>query len=309
MKAPVLLTHAFAISFLFLGCQAKKTFVSKRAAQFEALVHDDTSACKPAGESSQWSCIRRVSDEELKGFVDQSGALCKRGPDRGDGVCDYGFANAKEAKPSYKIHDIEDNMFTWQIPRVPRVSKGPGFLKMNMTSELRDLVFNYWETNRNTSWVVAEKAIPGGFLNNHAVSTSLLSLDRFIKTRTDIGREVRAVLEWWTERELKIEAVYGVRVYHRGSMLLNHVDSHATHVASAVLQVDQEVDRDGGWPLEVVAETGDVYQVYLQPGEMVLYEGAKLKHGRPMRFRGEMFANIFAHMRPHGWKGARRVEL
>lgn len=41
-------------------------------------------------------------------------------------------------------------------------------------------------------------------------------------------------------------------------------------------QVFQDCDEDGGWPLEVVGEDGLVREVYLQPGEMVLYEG---EHG------------------------------
>ena len=39
-------------------------------------------------------------------------------------------------------------------------------------------------------------------------------------------------------------------------------------------------------------------EVYLQPGGMVLYEGARFIHGRPMRFNGTNFANIFSHFRP-----------
>lgn len=44
-------------------------------------------------------------------------------------------------------------------------------------------------------------------------------------------------------------------------------------------------------------------EVYLQPGQMVLYEGAWLRHGRPMRFKGDMFANIFTHFSPIDWRG------
>lgn len=59
-------------------------------------------------------------------------------------------------------------------------------------------------------------------------------------------------------------------------------------LAPQVLQVHQEVDEDGGWPLEVLLPHGRVGEVYLQPGEMVLYEGAWLRHGRPMRFKVRM---------------------
>lgn len=35
--------------------------------------------------------------------------------------------------------------------------------------------------------------------------------------------------------------------------------------------------------------TGTGRQVYMQPGEMVLYEGARIHHGRPMRLKGNEF--------------------
>ena len=102
---------------------------------------------------------------------------------------------------------------------------------------------------------------------------------------------------------LKHTSTFGVRIYRRDSMLINHVDRMDTHLASAVLQISQEVDADGGWPLEVMLPDGMVGEVYLQPGEMVLYEGAWLRHGRPMRFKGTEFANIFSHFAPLAWKG------
>merc|ERR1712187_19481 len=116
--------------------------------------------------------------------------------------------------------------------------------------------------------------------------------------------EMRDVLEWWTQTLLKHETTFGLRIYQRGSMLLNHVDRKESHIASAVIQVAQSTDEDGGWPLEVVHPHQDgLYEVYLQPGEMVLYEGARVIHGRPMRFKGDSFGNIFSHFSPKNWKG------
>ena len=36
----------------------------------------------------------------------------------------------------------------------------------------------------------------------------------------------------------------------------------------------------------------------LEPGEMVLYESAKLPHGRQIPFQGEFYDNLFAHFYP-----------
>eukprot|EP00037_Helgoeca_nana_P000037 m.19830 g.19830 ORF g.19830 m.19830 type:complete len:173 (+) comp10048_c1_seq1:1-519(+) len=110
-------------------------------------------------------------------------------------------------------------------------------------------------------------------------------------------------MQWWTQMRLRHTSTYGVRVYRRDAMLINHVDRVDTHLASAVVQVAQEVDEDGGWPLEVMLGNKAVGEVYLQPGEMVLYEGAWLRHGRPMRFKGTEFANLFTHFAPFDWSG------
>jgi hypothetical protein len=87
-------------------------------------------------------------------------------------------------------------------------------------------------------------------------------------------------------------------------MLINHVDRADTHVASAVIQVAQTGIQQG-WPLEIMHPDADssVAEVYLQPGELVLYEGARFLHGRPMRFNGDSFANIFSHFKPVDWYG------
>ena len=79
---------------------------------------------------------------------------------------------------------------------------------------------------------------------------------------------------------LKHTSTFGIRVYRRGSMLIDHVDRMDTHLASAVIQVDQKVDENGGWPLELLLANGTVAEVYTQPGEVILYEGAWLRHGR-----------------------------
>ena len=74
-----------------------------------------------------------------------------------------------------------------------------------------------------------------------------------------------------------------------------HRDRIETHVASVILNVDQQVSSD--WPLHIEDHHYRAHRVTLAPGEMVLYEGARLAHGRPDPFDGERFANVFVHFR------------
>ena len=119
-------------------------------------------------------------------------------------------------------------------------------------------------------------------------------------------RELRDILQWWTGLRLKHTSTFGIRVYRRGSMLIDHVDRMDTHLASAVIQVDQKVDENGGWPLELLLANGTVAEVYTQPGEVILYEG--VAPARPADARGDEFANLFSHFSPLDWDGPRGAD-
>ena len=42
-------------------------------------------------------------------------------------------------------------------------------------------------------------------------------------------------------------------------------------------------------------------QVQLWPGQMLLYESARLLHARPRPMAGDYFASVFLHYRPTNW--------
>ena len=54
------------------------------------------------------------------------------------------------------------------------------------------------------------------------------------------------------------------------------------------------------WPLEVIGFDGKRFEIVLKPGELALYEGHALIHGRPRRFNGTLFSNAFCHFKPKG---------
>ena len=84
-------------------------------------------------------------------------------------------------------------------------------------------------------------------------------------------------------------------------MILNsYTTTKALHIV-CYLQIAQELGGQEDWELEVIAYSGARQQVRLQPGEALLYESAKLLHGRPRAFRGRVFANAFIHFSPVGW--------
>eukprot|EP00929_Paragymnodinium_shiwhaense_P007857 TRINITY_DN111775_c0_g1_i1.p1 TRINITY_DN111775_c0_g1~~TRINITY_DN111775_c0_g1_i1.p1 ORF type:complete len:420 (+),score=92.01 TRINITY_DN111775_c0_g1_i1:60-1319(+) len=259
-----------------------------RSAEYESLVHDHNAPCEPQGKSSKWSCVRHIPKE-----------IYEQRP-TWDNASLWGFATKTEAQQR-PVGETFDRWYEDHMPKMPALTKGPGILKMSFTQKLRGLL-DFYHREKKASMRTA-KTIPGGYTNNHLVKFDEVSLDNFRDVHEMVKGEMWGILRWWTQRELKATDTFGVRIYRRGAMLINHVDRADTHLASAVIQVDQDVDEDGGWPLEAISPEGDCYEVYLQPGELVLYEGGRLKHGRPMRLRGDGFANVFSHFAPMDWYG------
>jgi len=253
-----------------------------RDQEFATLLHDQDAPCE--GIPSKWSCARCLTPEQLAARKPQ----------------DYGY-HADELSHGHKvgqIRDVTDDSLE-NIPYIPILSSEHGYTKMNMTERLRSTLLNWWDKEKGSAY--REGVVSGGYTNNHVKFNDLLDISRYPAIRQVIDKEMEEVLQWWTQTPLRWTATYGTRVYKRGSMLIDHVDRSDTHLASAVLQIAQEADPEHGWPLEVIRPDGTTCEVYLQPGEMVLYEGARIMHGRPERFNGTYFANAFTHFAPESW--------
>ncbi len=86
-----------------------------------------------------------------------------------------------------------------------------------------------------------------------------------------------------------------------------HRDRSPTHIISAIINVAQETDNP--WPLFIEDNYYRMHHIYiyifLDPGEIIYYEGARLTHRRPEAFDGNRFANIFCHYQPQNFTVAR----
>ena len=107
---------------------------------------------------------------------------------------------------------------------------------------------------------------------------------------------LKPVHEAWSGQRLEPSACYGFRVYQRGTYLHNHVDRTQTHIVSSTICIDSRLDSP--WPLYIENIDGEGFQVNMEPGEAVFYEGAKLIHGRPYPLNGDYYAGMFVHYRP-----------
>jgi prolyl 4-hydroxylase len=114
--------------------------------------------------------------------------------------------------------------------------------------------------------------------------------------RESLFNELAPICAQWCGKELLPSAVYGIRRYRRGTSLEVHRDRPKTHIISAILNIAQSVDED--WPLEIEDHAYRTHRISMAPGDMLLYEGGRLPHGRPTPLRGDYYCNVFVHFRP-----------
>jgi prolyl 4-hydroxylase len=142
-----------------------------------------------------------------------------------------------------------------------------------------------------------DSIIKGG---DPAWNTEIFDLTRQQEIRDEVHRQLLPLHEEWSGKKLIPAMVYGIRSYLDNVSLLMHVDRVATHHISAIIIVDR--DEREPWPLHIEDHTGKLHKVFANPGQIILYESAKLLHGRPEAFQGNYFRNFYVHYKLADWE-------
>ena len=167
-----------------------------------------------------------------------------------------------------------------------------GFHKTDIPPHLFDELKQVLSSSRPET-VVQETGVQ---LINPETNTPAEILEISEQLQQQIFNELGPICEKWAGKSLLPSTIYGIRRYHRGTSLGVHRDRPKTHIISAILNVAQSVNED--WPLEIEDHGYRTHQIIMQPGEMLLYEGGRLPHGRPVPLNGDYFCNLFIHFRP-----------
>ena len=170
-----------------------------------------------------------------------------------------------------------------------------GFKKETLNNELFEKIKAFYDEHKKNS----EVEIVEGFIHtsqDQQPASRLVNLSESLKQ--EIHMDLQPLLEDWSNTRLDPTFVYGIRIYVRDAILKEHRDREQTHIVSAIINVDQEVDTD--WPLIIEDHHYRKHQIILNPGEVLFYESARLKHGRPIPLKGQEYANIFCHFKIAG---------
>jgi len=178
--------------------------------------------------------------------------------------------------------------------RIKRVFTNVGFKRIQVPRKLMGSIRTFWQSNRNNFYL---EMFPQVHINWWERETTMVVPPFALKKEWHSA--FQPVLEEWSGIDLSPTDLYGIRSYHRGNWLLNHVDRHQTHAVSAIINVEQ-YGMESDWELEIEDVHGNVHHSALHTGEAMLYESARCMHGRPRPLNGENYTNVFFHYRPKG---------
>ena len=178
---------------------------------------------------------------------------------------------------------------------VPSFTK-EGFKKARMPAAIFAMVDEHIQKHKSKPSYQEEPVT--GYMNNRGKSPTYMHNLPWTMTQK-INELMMPVLQEWVgpDKPLEHTSTYGIREYTNGSVLQVHVDVVKTHAVSAILNVGQDNIREP-WPLAIADHAGKTHEVLMEPGDMVLYESAKLIHGRPKALQGDRYFNVFVHSAP-----------
>jgi len=176
------------------------------------------------------------------------------------------------------------------LPRFTQSGFHKSCLSKRLFKQLSDFYTQTALSDRNDEFVEGEFIVNA----REAVGSRLISIPEALRKK--IISELQPVCEEWSNEKLRFTALYGIREYLRNTELRMHIDLQKTHIISVIINLAQQADK--AWPLELIDHVERRHSIYLNPGEILLYEGARLEHGRPTPFQGDCYANIFLHFCP-----------
>jgi hypothetical protein len=172
--------------------------------------------------------------------------------------------------------------FGWGLTRAPE----------EMWNQLNEIIVNGLEDPTLLHQEAPDDGI--GTLDNERFRPHLLHLDGL---NNKILHSLQPILESWSGVSLIPTVAYGLRVYQNTSQLYMHTDRMSTHVISAIFHVGHD-SSSKPWPLVIEDFHGNTMEVFMEAGDVLMYESSKCLHGRPRPFDGEWYTSLFVHYYP-----------
>ncbi len=256
-----------------------------------AIYHESQHEAHPVTEGEKWVLTIWVRES----------AFGRPTPER-QAIHDFNNGRGRtwlDAEVSIEAPDWVAERARTQQEKIPYLGAGGpdcrGFEKRAIPPEIYAEILEQYEKSKPRLLVETDPCV-GTFVNTVSPEfpTSMFAED--LAFNAQLLEALKPMHEAWCGFELDPVCVYGFRVYLPGAYLYDHVDTPETHVVSSTVCVDRRVFEP--WLFHVVDEDGCEHRVDIAPGELVLYESARILHGRPIPLNGQFYASLFVHYRP-----------
>lgn len=191
-------------------------------------------------------------------------------------------------------------------PLVPNFTE-TGAVEIDCPDELWDSLIDIYKRFQNRKHI---EYWPSSGTQNSGHVSKMYFVDHNLdpNARRLAIKHLQPVMEAWSNMKLQFTSFYGIREYHPKHWLRGHVDRIDELVISATICVDKiplhegenVEDGIGGdpWPLEIVNYKGENIRFPHPKKKVILYESAKIIHGRPIRNPVGMHLGAFLHFKP-----------
>lgn len=142
--------------------------------------------------------------------------------------------------------------------------------------------------------LVAAEFDNGGVVQGPQISEIALQDARTVEVFESFHRSnfLRSSVALFARASVTPSVWYGPRLYRKSATLSPHVDRPGTHAVGASLHLQSDLNQR--WPISLEVG-GSVNHVYLNHGDILLYEAADLVHYRLEPLAGSFYVGVFFH--------------
>jgi prolyl 4-hydroxylase len=199
-----------------------------------------------------------------------------------------------EPIPEISVVEPKSNTFSTHMD-IPKFTNN-GFLKIKLGKRDLELVKEMYEAVKDTK---TEEVFNGkeGIILGENNTSDILSLENVPHLKVELHKNLLELHKQWCATEIEPTFIYGIRSYNTGARLAQHYDRIETHHISSIICVDKDLGdcNCNDWALDIMGHDGTWHKVYMEPGEILLYESASVLHGRNNPFLGKFYRSMFIH--------------
>jgi len=123
-------------------------------------------------------------------------------------------------------------------------------------------------------------------LSPNGESFSLYDNPKFCKW---LVKSLTPIYKQWAQLPIELSHLWGIERYKKGDTTPSTWDYHISHHLSSQIIVFQDKE----WAFNIWGYDYKLHTVYANPGDIILYEGAKRNHSRLLEYQGNNYDLIY----------------